>query len=519
MGKAKKTSKGNDNDFDMDTAFLKKEPWVSCGKSYESLVGLLEETYDLEKKRRPELLKHSKQDFENKVILTLQGKIRNLLTVLTKPGYGMVIGVSDPIDYVAFWRKKQLLKYAEFKKNNKIKQAVFHKEKNPKGVVLVRKSEDGKVEVLAVDMRKKTKAGKTNENWGEPLPESSNIATITAIWGSYDEEVPLGVYQFTIGGEMDDELANPNKPGYILDYLREKQWRPAEFALGFSRDDKTNEIKNISWSNQTRLGPLPQKMKEKGEKLLNFEELKKIIKPFNKKQFEVGQHLVKANELEDAWKAIQAITDENVKRNYFVVMRGEAIKTAKNRNDKQGRWTISVQDGTLAFKDAKGRPIRGISCVASEQTYLKQVKYVFGDYSDVIVVGPIDRFKLKDMKTKKETDEWSRPRINVWGIYAPPLYRTKPPETKPVEPEKPVEIEEEPPEVDTEDESFEPDTEETESEDEETATDMEEELGDLLSDEDEAEVEAALEDNDEDEPESEGESDSGGGSEEDDFWE
>ena len=278
---------------------------------------------------------------------------------------GIIIGESDCIDVVAK-KRREAIELFKNDPNQAVSQGITNEEGTP------------------LDARAQWANGKTNFNFGKPLPEHNYLKNVfgIAIKSKFKDEKPR-LFSITMSGKKAMEIV------------------PTFTPLRFMAIDKTTpEMGNEKYI----LNP---------STFTNFEPVD-IVLPAYKDLLQ--SH---CSNLTVDMKDLGAYHDKTKDDfNRLVITTGD-VSSLNLEPTAFGSRIMNIDDGdNLEDLDAKG-----VTCWIPERQNIN-----FAESSKVIVIGRTNQGKLKDEQGNL-TEELGDVTINVFGIYALPEYKVELPET------------------------------------------------------------------------------------------
>lgn len=345
---------------------------------------------------------------------------------------------------------------------NKAYQIALEKyAKNPldavkQGYVTVKKDSKGKTtDVIPIDIKKKTKAGKDNKNFGKPIPEHNYIQTIGGLAVPYSD-VEKDDYNRMRVMEMTNSriFADPTSEKYLGKGFELGKWYKVKLSNATPTDEE--EIYRLNGTSVTKWIP------EKETEDLDVSQIQSYFEGF----------FVPLGELGEYHEGYAETNEKGNKRNSnrLVVTEGDVIEVTLSEDGNQSH-RISIDDESLGLSDDDGNIVDSVMLWVNPNTEIK-----FGKDSHIIVFGKTSQGKAKDLATGELTEEWGNVSITVMNLIVTELVEPEIEEGDEEE-EETTEAEEESVELDEDDVNLDADEEkeeETESE-EETEEDAEEE--------------------------------------------
>lgn len=265
------------------------------------------------------------------------------------------------------------------------------------GYVRVEKdAKTGKTNVIPLDEKPKTKAGKQNMRFGKPLPQHDWILTIGGI-AAPSNKIDNEEYEYIRPSELilSGQYANKdNKNSYIGSGFEFGKWYRIKVT------NKTAETVEDKWVlNATSL----TKWNDKLAIETSMDEIKNYFADFYCPLGELEEyHDNYAKEGSDGNKTFS---------NQIVLTEGEVIDIVLSEDGiKSHRIVIDDESLGLGAEDSDEIP-ESITCWVDANT-----KIDFGKYSRVIIFGTTSKSKRKDMATNEYTDKWNAPTISAKSI-------------------------------------------------------------------------------------------------------
>jgi hypothetical protein len=351
------------------------------------------------------------------------------------------VGVSEPFDYFAAWRRNAWSLYEE-DQEEALEQKMIRLDRN-NNVIMKEYIVDGEREVkpLILDyiVRKKPRRNHGKELKGTAF--ISNIALIV-LGENINPENQLGEAELVsvmIGGEFNDSLANPASEHFIhTSLLIDHLYQPRRLVLRKKVNKQTNEA-TYTWTRNSRLRAL----RPDDPKIDVVEAIQNFITPL------AGLADVIIWVLQD---------DGTYKPDYSAVVLSEVDLMNFNENE-DGTNVLVVEDDSLELPEDieagdddedenTGDP--QVRCpvykllyetLIENQVYLDSKLFICGR-PDQYLLRDDDRQPLKD-EDGNETGEMSNPRILTWGVHALEDYLVLPPDSGEIHPEDDMLVDEE----------------------------------------------------------------------------
>lgn len=268
------------------------------------------------------------------------------------------------------------------------------KEALAKKFVKVDRDAKGKVmQVVPLDTKLKTNAGKPNKHLGKELPEHDWIQTVGGC------AIPLSAAE---KGEMNSlrpmemtnsrQLADPESKLFLGSGFETGKWYKVK-CTNATKEDNTE-----SW----QLNGTTVSKWQAYELEFDNAEISKIFEQF----------YVPLNELTEYHTSYAEENKEGTKEynNRIVVTEGEVVDIVLSADGQQSHRLL-LDDESLGLTDDDGEIIESITCWIDSTMNIE-----FGKYSRVMVFGRTSRGLKKDMDTNELTEDWNNVSITVLGI-------------------------------------------------------------------------------------------------------
>jgi hypothetical protein len=411
--------------------FLKKKPFKDHDVDYDELVTMLEEEIKDVENFDPDL---DEEETLEEAKIQLKSELAKRNKGGTTSGKFVGFGLPEIFNYVESWKRTQLNAYkkvykgegpAYVKIDNEYVEFNTPKEMVDAGLIALEK---GTKKAIALDKRKKDKR--------IPYPESSWSSNLLGTWNPKIDKKKHLIDPF-LGGEIDDTATNPEcskcgsvgwertckakhdgvvcntkREGFLVPDIIENAGKVFTITLGVKVKDKKIDEVNFK-DGITKIGkgkPLPIRhgyVKENGkikrdENGDGIKEISGLLAEWIPDVKDPNFNEIKSSDLA-FWKDDKAMVGKKSKafwKKYGdkYVMHVANIYSMSERERKRATRcrTYWGMDSTTTKDDD------GIKYLVPRYVFLYNVRNVFGEKSDCIVIGKLEREGQYDFKEKKK---------------------------------------------------------------------------------------------------------------------
>lgn len=285
---------------------------------------------------------------------------------------------------------------------NKAYQTALDKyAKNPQeaikqGYVTVKKDSKGKTtEVIPLDIKKKTNAGKDNKNYGKAIPEHNYIQTIGGLAVPYSDVEKDNYDRMRVMDMTNSRIfADPTSEKYLGKGFKLGKWYKIKLSNATPQDEE--EFYKLNGTSVSKW------VHEEGTEDLDVSQIESYFEGF----------YCPLGELTEYHDGYAEENDKHTKRNSnrLVVTEGDVISVDLSE-DGNSSHRIAIDDESLGLADEDGNIVDSVMIWVNPTTEIN-----FGKDSHIIVFGKTSQGKAKDLATGEVTEEWGNVSISAMNI-------------------------------------------------------------------------------------------------------